>query len=124
LGYGSKHVRFPSERQVIRGRNQHVRSNGTPKVRHETAEDAQAVVDEMRAEGKAVQRYQCNVCAGYHVGNRRHMEKVPDRDIALFMELGDRAFAHMRIQNGGRGVRQRAITKLCIRAIEKVLYPQ
>lgn len=122
MGYGSKHVRFSAERPLFRGRNQHLRSSGDPKVRYESLEEARDVATIMRADGKDVQPYRCGECLGYHNGNRRHMDKVPDRDIALFTELGDRAYAHMRAQNGRRGTRSRVIANLVRRAIDKQLW--
>lgn len=123
MGYGGKHVRFSADRPVFRGRkNHHYLRSGRPKVRYEQMEDAQAVVLEMRAEGKDVQAYVCKECDGHHVGNRRHIDLVPDRDIATFVELGDRVYAHMRIQNRQRRNRLRNITSLIRRAEDKRLW--
>lgn len=122
MGYGSKHVRFSTERPVFRGRNQHYLRSGRPKVRYEDADDAKGVVLEMRADGKDVQDYLCRECSGYHVGNRRHIDLVPDRDIALYVELGNRAYAHMRVQNRQRRKRLRSVISLLKRAEDKRLW--
>lgn len=123
MGYGGKHVRFSADRPVFRGRlNHHYLRSGRPKVRYEHQDDAQRVVIEMRAEAKDVQAYQCRHCDGFHVGNRRHIDMVPDREIAMFTELGDRAYAHMRIQNRQRRNRLRVVFDLLHRAEEKRLW--
>lgn len=123
MGYGSKHVRFSAERPVVKGRNQHFTRHGRPKIRYEHVDEAQAVVGLMRADAKDVQSYLCRECAGYHVGNRRFADIVPDRDIAMFTELGPRAYAHMRTQNGQRKRRLRIVTAMLKRAEEKRLWP-
>lgn len=122
MGYGGRHVRFSADRPVFRGRNQHFLRSGRPKIRYEEIRDATAVVMEMRAEGKDVQAYLCAECLGHHVGNRRHVDIVPDRDIALYTELGDRAYANMRIQNRQRRKRLRVVTSLLARAEDKRLW--
>jgi hypothetical protein len=123
MGYGGKHVRFPTDRPVFRGRkNHHYLRSGRPKVGYGSHQDARRVVAEMRAEGKDVQAYQCQHCKYFHVGNRRHIDAVPDRDIALFSELGDRVYAHMRMQNRQRRSRLRVIMGLIRRAEEKRLW--
>jgi hypothetical protein len=124
VGYGSKHVQFSAIRPLFRGRStQHLLRNGKEKIRYETVDDARVVVKQMRADAKNVQAYHCRECSGFHIGNRRHMDKVPDREIDLFIELGDRAFAHMRAQNGKRTAGERAVKHLIQRAIDKFLYP-
>lgn len=122
MGYGSKHVRFSAERPVFRGRNQHFLRSGKPKVRYDDLLGALDVVCEMRSDGKDVQGYLCKECQGYHVGNRRFIDMVPDRDIALFTELGDRVYAHMRVQNRHRKKRLRSVIALLKRAEDKRLY--
>lgn len=122
MGYGGRHVRFSAERPVFRGRNQHFLRSGRPKIRYENLEEAAVVVSEMRADGKDVQAYQCRECDGHHVGNRRHIDIVPDREIAMYSELGDRVYAHMRIQNRQRRKRLTTIIGLLKRAEDKRLW--
>lgn len=122
MGYGAKHVRFSADRPVLRGRNQHFLRSGKPKIRYEHLDDALNIVGQMRAEGKNVQGYLCGECAGYHVGNRRHIDMLPDRDVAMYTELGDRAYAHLRVQNRQSRVRLRGILSVLQRAEEKRLW--
>lgn len=122
MGYGGKHVRFSADRPVLRGRNQHYLRSGRPKIRYEALEDARLVVAEMRAEGKDVQAYLCGECQGHHVGNKRHIDLLPDRQVAMYGELGERAYAHMRVQNRQYKKRLAEIMKVIRRAEDKRLW--
>ena len=90
------------------------RFNGLPKKAHPSPEEAEAhraeVFERFAYKGHV---YKCPVCPNWHIGQlpkRRPSGLSPHYDLALMMELGERAFATLKYTDTEDSIRKRFLT--------------
>lgn len=69
---GGKRSRIPADATSGGGGREHWRTDGTPKTRFSTQDEANRSSLRLRLEeGADLDPYQCRFCDGWHLGNRR-----------------------------------------------------
>src|SRR5688500_7617626 len=80
---------------------QHLRSDGRPKAML-TRERAEVCIQEMAEDGRPAEMYVCSYCRTYHVGSWHGPAPEPWWGEYLRIELGQRAFACLLMENRGK----------------------